>query len=146
MEYQRITGRRILLVDDVAEARRLLNLLLSFDQHVVTEAANGREACLLYAPGDFDLVITDYDMPVMKGDELAKAIKCLVPTQRVIMITGSESMTAGPNNPVDAVVMKPVTLEEMRRCIAGVMSQASKQAPFRWLNSKPVKSIGLGHA
>jgi hypothetical protein len=54
-------------------------------------------------------------MPLMKGDELARTIKCLVPSQRILMITGvPEKLSA--ENPVDAVMLKPVTLEELRQC------------------------------
>jgi DNA-binding response OmpR family regulator len=144
MDSKRIYGKRILLVDDEPEARHILNRLLSFDQHTVTEAANGKEACLLYSPGDFDLVITDYEMPEMKGDELARTLKCLVPSQRVIMITGLPWTLAGPNNPVDAVLIKPVTLDEMRQYITAVLTRDPKNPPFSWSKSKSGKGIGLG--
>lgn len=144
MDSRRIFGKRILLVDDEPEARRMFRLLLSLDQHVVTEAADGKEACRIYAPGDFDLVITDYDMPEMKGDELAQTIKCLVPTQRVIMITGVPWRLAGPENPVDAVLIKPVSLDELRQYIGAVLSRQSEKLPFRWATSKSGKSLGLG--
>jgi len=144
MDSKRTLGKRILLVDDEPEARFILNRLLSVDQHLVTEAANGKEACLLYAPGDFDLVITDYDMPEMKGDELARTLKCIMPTQRVIMITGLPWTLAGPTNPVDAVLIKPVTLDEVRDYISAVLAREPKHLPFRWSNSKSGKGIGLG--
>lgn len=132
------------MVDDDPDARHVISCLLSIDQHVVTEAANGKEACQMYTPGDFDLIITDYDMPEMKGDELARTIKCLVPSQRVIMITGLPWTLAGPENPVDAVLIKPVSLTEMRQYISAVLSDASRRLPFRWSNSKSGKGIGLG--
>jgi len=144
MDSKRVIGKRILLVDDEPAARRVLRLLLGLDKHIVTEAANGNEACRLYAPGDFDLVITDYEMPDMKGDELARTIKCLVPSQRVIMITGMPWKLAGPENPVDAVLIKPISLEELRQYVAVVVSGDSQNLPFRWSTSKSGKSIGLG--
>jgi CheY-like chemotaxis protein len=144
MEQKPVYGKRILLVDDDPNARHILGCLLSFDQHTVVEAANGKEACLVYAPGDFDLVITDYEMPEMKGDELARTLKCLVPSQRVIMITGMPWTLAGPENPVDAVLIKPVTLDEMRQYIATVLSRDLRDLPFRWSNTKSGKGIGLG--
>jgi DNA-binding response OmpR family regulator len=122
----------------------MFRLLLSLDQHTVTEAADGKEACRTYTPGDFDLVITDYEMPVMKGDELARTIKCLVPSQRVIMITGVPWRLAGLENPVDAVLIKPVSFEDLRQHIGAVLSREPEKLPFRWAASKSGESIGLG--
>jgi len=117
-----VVRKRILIVDDDADARNMLRLLLSIDQHTVMEAENGRQACLSYTPGDFDLVITDYEMPEMKGDELARTIKCLSPSQRIIMITGVPWKLGSEDNPVDAVLIKPVTLGEIRQFISTVLA------------------------
>ena len=144
MDSKKILGKRILLVDDDPEARQVLKLLLLVNQHSVTEAPNGKQACLLYAPGEFDLIITDYKMPEMMGDELARTIKCIVPSQRIIMITGVPWALGGPNNPVDAVLIKPVTLDELRLYMVAVLSRQSENLPFRWSTSKSGKSIGLG--
>ncbi len=140
MEAKRILGKRILLVEADTAARRILKLLLGLDQHTVTEAANGKQACLQYAPGDFDLVLTDFEMPEMKGDELARTIKCFVPAQPIIMITGALGTLASKDNPVNAVLIKPVTLDEMRACIAEVLSREAPQ-PSRSCSSA---NLGLG--
>ena len=67
-------------------------MLLEFDGHEVITASSGNEALALFGQGRFDLVITDYTMPVMKGDELARAIKARVPDQPVIMLTAHAEM------------------------------------------------------
>ena len=67
----RVYGKRILLAEDDPEARESINLLLRIDRHEVIEAANGREALALFTQGRFDLVIVDYAMPEMLGNELA---------------------------------------------------------------------------
>jgi CheY-like chemotaxis protein len=122
-------GKRVLLVDDDPQARKVLKLFLSIDQHTITEAENGREACLKYCPGEFDLVVTDYDMPVMKGDELTRTIKCLVPTQRIIMVTGLPGDLWGQNNPVDTLLIKPITIAELRQAVSTVLSPMFKKVP-----------------
>ncbi|HYG34355.1 MAG TPA: response regulator [Clostridia bacterium] len=141
---RKITGKRILIVDDEPAAREALKLLLAIDQHIVTAAVNGRDACLSYVPGDFDLVITDYEMPEMKGDELARTIKCLVPSQRMLMITGVPGKLGTSDNPVDAVLVKPYKLSELRHFIATILSPDLKRFPFRRSNSKSGSGIGLG--
>src|SRR5262245_50686894 len=101
MESQYSGGKRILLIDDEPGVRAAMKLLLSIDQHTIVEAENGRQECFLFSPGDFDLVITDYEMPYMKGDEVARTIKCLVPSQRIVMVTGIPEKLEGVELPVD---------------------------------------------
>ncbi len=113
-------GKRILVVDDESAVRETLKVVLEMDGHHVTEPANGREACLIFTPGDFDLVITDYNMPEMKGDELARTIKCLVPSQRILMLTAHAAEACNGENPVDAVLEKPFTLTALRQMIAAM--------------------------
>ena len=84
-------------------------------------AVNGREALDLFTPDRFDLVITDYLMPVMKGDELARNIKRLAPSEPVLMITGSTSELGGIRASVDAVLNKPFGLEELRQAVAQLL-------------------------
>jgi len=93
-------------------------MLLRLDGHQVVTARDGMEACHRYAPGDFDLVITDYSMPEMKGDELARTIKCLVPSQPILMLTAYASEVCNADNPVDAVLEKPFTIEALRQMIS----------------------------
>ncbi len=118
MPLDRAVPKRILLADDQAGVREAIKLLLSSDHHLVTEAANGKEALELYGIAKHDLVITDYDMPGMNGDELAAAIKRLAPRQPVLMITAYPVRPASPGNPVDLVLHKPFLADELRAAIA----------------------------
>jgi len=126
MDSNRVLGKRILLVDDEPAVRRILTLLLSQEQYLVTPAAHGKEAFRLFAAGQFDLVVTDYEMPEMKGDELARTIKALVPSQRIIMLTGTPWGLEQPDNPVDEVLIKPIGLEALRQAVARVLSRPSE--------------------
>src|SRR5712692_1416173 len=60
--------RRILVVDDEPFVCDAVKMMLNFDGHVVETASNGKEALALFDKGKFDLVITDFAMPSMKGD------------------------------------------------------------------------------
>jgi CheY-like chemotaxis protein len=80
-------GKSILLVDDDPAVRASIKLLLSIDRHTVTEAADGHEALQLFTGSRYDLVIIDYRMPGMLGDELARNIKNLSPAQPILMVT-----------------------------------------------------------
>jgi CheY-like chemotaxis protein len=122
MRPGRILRKRILVADDEPGVRGALKMLLEIDEHAVTQARDGVEAFDLLAQGQFDLVITDFEMPRMKGNELAAKVKKRSPSQPILMITAyAEQLDAG-ENPVDAILHKPFELEDLRRSIAQLLS------------------------
>jgi CheY-like chemotaxis protein len=113
--------RRVLVVDDEPFVCDAVKMMLAFDGHEVDTACNGKEALVMMAKHKYDVVITDYEMPVMKGDELAAAIKMRDPKQPVVMITAYVEKLRSERNPltgVDFVVSKPFLLENLREAIA----------------------------
>src|ERR1035437_4485699 len=121
MKPGKVLGKRILLAEDQQDVREMTAIMLGMDDHVVTTAVDGREALDLFTPGRFDLVITDYFMPLMKGDELARNIKQLAPDEPVLMITGSTSELGSIQTSVDAVLNKPFSFEELRQAVAQIL-------------------------
>jgi len=98
-------------------------MMLAFDGHIVETATNGREALAKFDRQRFDVVITDFAMPAMKGDELAAAIKTRNPKQAVVMITAYAEMLRSAGEPlagVDFIIGKPFLLENLREAIAKV--------------------------
>ena len=122
MDQVRILAKRILLVEDDQATRESIKLLLSIDRHTVTEAKSGREALYLFTGESFDLVITDYLMPDMRGDELAVSIKSIAPSQAILMITAYAEQLGDSDKPVDAVLGKPFGIDELRQAIAKLLS------------------------
>ncbi|HWW00305.1 MAG TPA: response regulator [Candidatus Acidoferrum sp.] len=121
------TALRILLVDDEPLVRDSVKRVLTFYGHEVVTAASGEDALAVFRDAKFDLLITDYEMPDMKGDKLAAAIKTLAPAQPIIMITAySESLRASGNFPlaVDSVVSKPFDIAELRETIRKVTTKS----------------------
>lgn len=121
--------RRILVVDDEPLVCDAIRMMLNFDGHLVETATNGKDALAMLEKGQFDLVITDFSMPVMKGDELAAAIKARSPNQPVVMITAYAEMLQASGNMltgVDLVIGKPFLLENLREAIAKVTPASSK--------------------
>ena len=121
MEQKIIRGKRILLVDDEVPVRQAFRMLLEIDDHQVTEAGNGAEALELLAKSSVDLVVTDFEMPVMNGNQMAVKIKQLAPKQPILMITAYGRDLGDPGNPVDAILNKPVTLKDLRQAIAKLL-------------------------
>jgi CheY-like chemotaxis protein len=117
--------KKILVVDDEPFVCDAVKMMLDFDGHDVQTANSGPEALELFGKNRFDLVITDFAMPVMKGDELAANIKAQVPGQPVIMITAYAEMLQSSGNPlkgVDHMISKPFLLDDLRAAIAKVLS------------------------
>ena len=129
MTVQAFPQKRILVVDDEPLVCDAVKMMLNFDGHSVETASNGKEALALFESGKFDLVITDFEMPTMKGDELAAAIKARAPQQPVVMITAYAEMLESTRNPltgVDFVISKPFLLENLREAIAKVSAAGLK--------------------
>jgi len=123
--------RRILVVDDEPFVCDALKMMLVFDGHIVETAPSAKQALAEFKKGKFDVVITDYSMPEMKGDELAVKLKALNPKQPVVMITAYAEMLETSRNPltgVDAVISKPFLLENLRKAIAKVCPAAAQPA------------------
>src|SRR5436305_1129661 len=115
--------RRILVVDDEPFVCDAVKMMLAFDGHTVETASSAKDALALFDKAKFDLVITDFAMPAMKGDELALAIKARNPRQPVVMITAYAEMLQANGTPlpgVDFMISKPFLLENLRDAIARV--------------------------
>ena len=113
--------KRILLVDDQQPVRQAISLLLSLDNHTIVEATDGAEALDLFRQDRFDIVITDFEMPNMRGNELATRIKQLSPTQPIIMITAYAERLNDFSSPVNAILDKPFRLEDLRLTMAKLL-------------------------
>lgn len=121
--------RRILVVDDEPFVCDAVKMMLAFDGHSVETASSGKDALALFDKSEFDVVITDFAMPAMKGDELALAIKARNPRQPVVMITAYAEMLQASGKPmpgVDFMISKPFLLENLREAIARVAPLAQK--------------------
>jgi CheY-like chemotaxis protein len=109
-------GRRLLLVDHQIQVRDTISLMLQALGAEVVQAEDAMEALSLYPRHPFDAVLADYDLPGMKGDELAEFIKSVDSSQRVILLTGSlENFLETCRVPVrfDVVLSKPCTLAQL---------------------------------
>ena len=129
-----VPKKRILVVDDEPFVCDAVKMMLAFDGHDVVTANDATEALAIFDKDRFDLVITDFAMPGMKGDELAATIKARSPRQPVVMITAYAEMlqSSGQNLPgVDYLVSKPFLLEHLREAISTVLPEANGKSSAR---------------
>jgi chemotaxis response regulator CheB len=80
----------VLIVDDDASIRDLLRIVLSVSDNVgeVREAVDGRDAlkvCIDFIP---DVIVLDYAMPEMDGDEAAQEIRHRLPAAKIVAYSG----------------------------------------------------------
>lgn len=119
---------QILVVDDEPSVRKSIKMLLNHEGYEVQLADSGEAALILFEPGKFDLVITDYSMRDMNGNQLVALIKQRSPSQHIIMATalaGELKNSDGQAAGVDLLLDKPFTLTGLRDAIAQVLSRNS---------------------
>ncbi len=107
---------KILVVDDEEIIRDSLSYVLEKEGYEVQKAENGKDAYDKMIGNHFDLVITDIEMPVMKGTELLEKIKTLNIQTSIIVITafGSlETAIAALRNGASDYILKPVEFDEL---------------------------------
>ena len=79
----------ILIVDDEPYVREMLCAAMAREGHHTATAVNGLQALqILDEQGPFDVVITDYRMPILDGRELTRAILARKEPLPVIMVSG----------------------------------------------------------
>ncbi|MDI6803958.1 MAG: sigma-54 dependent transcriptional regulator [Bacteroidota bacterium] len=83
---------RILIADDEEIIRDSISFVLQKENYLVDTAADGAEALAKHLENPFDIIITDIEMPEMKGTELLDRVLQATPETFVIIITAFASI------------------------------------------------------
>ena len=120
----RIPASRVLVVDDGAENRELVTLVLTEQGLWIEEAQNGQEALDKVAATGFDLILMDMNMPVMDGYTAVKALRARGVATPIVAFSANamkgyeeEVLAAGCN----ACLSKPVDIDALIGCVAGLL-------------------------
>jgi DNA-binding NtrC family response regulator len=108
--------QRILVVDDEQIIRESLSFVLKREGYGVDEAANGKEALTKHEVLPYDIIITDVEMPEMKGVELLKQIRQRTPQTLVVIITafGSvETAVQALREGAADYILKPINFDDL---------------------------------
>ena len=106
---------KILIVDDFSTMRRIIkNLLRDLGFTNTHEADDGNTALPMLNSGDFQFVVTDWNMPGMQGIDLLKAIRAdeKLKTLPVLMVTAEakrEQIIEAAQAGVNGYIVKPFT-------------------------------------
>ena len=108
---------QILIVDDNAEIREIVQEYLADSDCQIEGASNGKEALEKYNENPYDIIITDLKMPGISGIELIKLLKQKTDAIEFIIITGYASVDTA----IEAVrigafdyIVKPFRMEELK--------------------------------
>lgn len=122
-----MAGERILLVEDEARYRRLVQFNLETNGHNVSCAATGDEALKTFAEEMPDMVILDIMLPGMDGFEVCRRIRDMS-TVPIIMLTalGSEGdKVKGLRLGADDYITKPFSAQELLARVEAVFRRVS---------------------
>ncbi len=111
-------GARVLVADDSSTMRKIiLRSLQAVGVTEVTEAADGTEAVAMFKPNEFDMVLTDWNMPGKTGLEVVQEIRAMDADVPIIMVTTEaekgrvmQAIQAG----VSDYLVKPFTADTLR--------------------------------
>ena len=104
--------KHILIVDDEEAVAYVFERYLAIKGFRVSVATSGEQALEAYRADRPDLVITDYKMPGMNGEELLRRLRALDPALPAIMISANP-IDVGPVLDGVRFFPKPVSLETL---------------------------------
>ena len=120
---------KILVVDDFSTMRRIIkNLLKDLGFANIQEADDGNTALPMLQQGDFDFVVTDWNMPGMQGIDLLRAIRADANLKHipVLMVTAEakkEQIVAAAQAGVNGYVIKPFTAGTLKEKLAKIFER-----------------------
>ena len=123
---------KFLVVDDFSTMRRIIkNLLHDLGYSNVTEADDGKTALPMLQAGNFDFLITDWNMPGMPGLDLIKAVRAdaRLAKMPVLMLTAEakrEQIIEAAQAGVNGYVIKPFTAETLKEKLDKILGSAGK--------------------
>ncbi len=125
---------KFLVVDDFSTMRRIIKSVLNeLGYSNVTEADDGSTALPLLRDGDFDFLITDWNMPDMPGLDLLKAVRANEKLAKlpVLMLTAEaqrDQIVAAAKAGVSGYIIKPFTADVLKKKLTAILSAMPNDA------------------
>lgn len=118
-------GKKILIVDDEQEYLTAIKKFLSEFNYSVSDTVSSRQALEIIKKEKPDLVLFDYKVPDMDGEEFFKKAKELLPSVPYFLITAwneAPILDRFRKLGVNEVMLKPVNLEELLKKIQTILN------------------------
>ena len=134
-----MTNQSILVVDDEAKMRRLLEIMLTQLNYVVYQAADGQEALDFLSKQAVDLVITDLRMPRIDGIELLRQLREQGNDVSVIVVTAYGTVeTAVDTMKYGACdyIVRPFELEAVEAAVKRALKLSKVERENRFLRQE----------
>jgi len=116
----------ILCVDDNEQELSVLTFMLATNGYRVVSATTGQEAIAIFGETAVDLVLADFAMPQMNGDQLVQRLKEIASHIPMILLGDPQKM-GGDMHAADALLAKNISAQELLERIK-IMS-ARKRGP-----------------
>jgi len=114
----RLVGKKILIIDDQPDILEVLTEVLEILGHDVVAITSGNNLDKKFKANNFDLVITDYQMPDMTGIDIAKKINSNYVGIKVYIISGYHQLISEEKMKeygISGLLNKPFDIEEIKR-------------------------------
>ena len=124
-----------LVVDDFATMRRIVSgLLRESGAQRILEAEDGRQALSLISPGGVGFIVSDWNMPVMNGIELLRAVRGSeahgeLPFLLVTAEARKENILEAVQAGADGYIVKPFTQAVLADKVAKILCKSRPRVP-----------------
>jgi len=125
--YKFSNPKRILIVEDEALILEMMKEFLESEGYKVDAAKNGKGALDKIKVNTYDLILSDFLMPQMSGEELCYEVKKINPglVEKFVFVTGSSVNIKDLMNRTGCqyLLRKPFKLEELRNIVKKILSE-----------------------
>jgi two-component system chemotaxis response regulator CheY len=126
---------KILIVDDFSTMRRIIkNVLHEIGYDNTDEADDGKTALPMLQNGNYDFLITDWNMPGMTGIDLLKAVRASEKIAKlpVLLVTAEakrDQIVMAAEAGVSGYIVKPFTPETLKEKISKIFERFGSAKP-----------------
>ncbi|MBD3320220.1 MAG: response regulator [Chitinivibrionales bacterium] len=138
---------RVLVVDDELSMREIIQSALDKEGFQLSTAGDVPNACCMAEKEEYDLVLTDLNMPGSNGIELVRFIKEKSLTTSIIVITAfpdNEKVRQLQELEIDSFIIKPFSLKQLRYSVFGALEKRKTLARNREMGTVAESNSDLG--
>lgn len=131
---------KLLLVEDDAQLRGVIEDWLSADNYALDVACDGQEGAYFLSMNEYDLAIFDWELPKISGVDLCKQFRSSGKSMPILMLTGRRAVQdriSGLDAGADDYLTKPFDLGELSARVRALLRRPA-QAPSTVLSARKI--------